>query len=302
MNNDIISKEHTFHKKPYLKIHRSKYFDGSFRPPKRFRAIVFDLDETLGAFQDFYLLWIGLQEFQKHHFPFAFNELLDLYPEFVRTGIEDILRYVYHKKNQKLCKGVYLYTNNQNSVNWVQLLSRYFQYKIGSDSEFFDKIIYAFKINDKRVELGRTNRTKCHSDFINCTMLPHTTEICFIDNTMFSEMKHTYVYYIQPSSYNHTLSTGTIIQRFVNSKFISSWDKVQQKKLSDFLYFFFSHNQNSLPSINSPNKLEWDTLVAKKIMYHMKEFFLIQKMNGLTKKNKHKKKWITKFTRKNYKD
>lgn len=294
--NETITKEYKYNKNPYLKLHSHNYFQSN-RPSKRFRVIVFDLDETLGSFQDFYILWTALQDFQKTHHPFPFNDVLDLYPEFIRTSIYPILNYVYQRKKEHKCKGIYLYTKNKNSVVWVQLICRYFQHKINSLNDFFDKIVYAFKVDNHELEINDYDCKKGRSDFIQCVMLPSTTEICFIDNTYFSEMKHAFVYYIQPSSYYHTLSSSDIIQRFIHSDMLKNWNQRQKKELHDFLQFHFLHNPSVLPAVNSVDKQIWDEKVAQKIMFHVREFFYVQKMASMTRKKRH---LHVRFTRKSY--
>jgi len=151
----------------------------------------------------------------------------------------------------------------------------------------FDKIISAFKINNRRIELSRTTHDKTHSDFIKCTLLPINTEMCFIDNSLFCGMKHERVYYIQPQSYHHHLSTSQIIDRvkgFPNSS-----------ELTPFLYYFFNSVGRITHGAPTFKKLENDIYVAKKIMYHVKEFFLLSNLHSHTKKTNVR---IGRFTRK----
>jgi len=63
------------------------------------KVVVFDLDETLGSFGDLFLLWTGI----KHIHPEfdSFSELLDIYPEFLRTGIFAILQFLSKKKKNR---------------------------------------------------------------------------------------------------------------------------------------------------------------------------------------------------------
>ena len=296
MNKSIV-KKYKSDNIPYLKLYKGNYFTNN-RPKKRGRVVVFDLDETLGSFQEFHTLWTALQGFQKSHDPFPFNSVLDLYPEFVRTHIYPILEYVYLQKTNNTCKGIYLYTKNKNSIIWIQLMCKYFQYKINALNDFFDKIIYAFKMNNNEICVLNNGVTKTHSDLIKCVMLPSTTEICFIDNTYFSKMDHTYVYYIQPSSYHHTLSSNDIIHRFIVSKLLDSWDNVKKDMLNTYLQFHFLHNDSVLPIVYRIDKEAWDKKVAGKIMYHVKEFFYLQQMSKNTRKKKQSLN--LRFTRKSY--
>ena len=99
MNND---EEHII-------IYKSPYYDKK-RKQKHGKVIVFDLDETLGDFNDLELLWNGIQMYTHQVSDFElFKKLLDLYPEFLRYGIISILEYLYQKKKSKLCKAIYIY-------------------------------------------------------------------------------------------------------------------------------------------------------------------------------------------------
>lgn len=258
------------------------------------KVIAFDLDETLGSFADLEILWRTLNSIQKNN-PIEFNDILDLYPEFLRYGILLILEFIYNKKKKGLCDKVYIYTNNQCSPEWTKLIATYFDYKLKSDIELFDKIICAFKIDNKIVEFKRTTHNKTHRDFINCTMLPQKTKICFIDNTYFYEMNNDRVYYIQPMSYSHQLSGTDIIDRFIYSDLCkNTFDTDTQYILSDLLYIQFS-KQGCMNTQENKKQLEIDIHVSQKLMYHIKEFFYLTQKKNRTKKIKYP---IGKFTRK----
>lgn len=86
-----------------LQIHIGKHFRRP-RNKKCVKSIVFDLDETIGSFADLNTLWLGLQQI---HEPISaaelqpyFNDILDLYPEFLRYGILSIFEYLITKKKQ----------------------------------------------------------------------------------------------------------------------------------------------------------------------------------------------------------
>jgi hypothetical protein len=78
------------------------------------KLLLFDLDETLGSFSDLYILWKTLEKYiyidNKLLF---FHKLFDLYPEFLRHGILNILEFLYYKKQTGECSKIYIYTNNQ---------------------------------------------------------------------------------------------------------------------------------------------------------------------------------------------
>jgi hypothetical protein len=229
------------------------------------------------------MLWRALKPLEAiHDIEIDFNKLLDLYPEFLRYGILSILDYLYQKRKANKFHNMYIYTNNQCHKSWPTLISNYFNYKLKSDKPIFDKIILAFKINNKAIELSRTTHDKTHSDFIKCTLLPKTTEICFIDNSEFYEMKKERVYYIQPASYYHNLSVDEIINRFIHSEMGAQFlEKIETKDLYDKIFEGFNY-YNTGKRINR----NLDIYVAQKMMYHVKEFFLLTNKRTRTKKNK----------------
>ena len=84
----------------YINIYKGKSFNLK-RNQKTPKAIVFDLDETLGDFAYLYTLWQGIKEFidkKNINLQNIFNELLDLFPEFLRCGILIVLNYIKEKK------------------------------------------------------------------------------------------------------------------------------------------------------------------------------------------------------------
>lgn len=240
---------------------------------KRPTVIVFDLDETLGSYSDLNIIW----EYFKYNI--SFNTLLDLFPEFSRYGIFSILEFTYQKKINGQCDKLFIYTNNKCSYEFVELISKYFSYKLGiTDGELFDQIIRSFKVNGKIVEVFRTTQNKTHDDFIRCTLIPPKTQICFIDNSYFNEMENKRVYYIQPMSYHHGIFKEEIIKRltyFANKPILD--------KLYDNLYAFpqdiFEKNKGYFETKKNIHKI-----VAQKIMYHIKDFFYLTRPRKKTKK------------------
>ena len=259
-------------------------FQGKFKLPppiiKKFspssKVVVFDLDETLGSFSDLYLLWTGT----KHIYP-EFNDfikLLDLYPEFLRHNILLILQYLYTKKLENKCDKIYIYTNNQClSREWVSLIMKYFNDKISSSGSIllFDQVISAFKIGNTSIELGRTSHEKIFTDLICCTMLPKNTEVCFIDDTEFIQMKQDKVYYICPKSYVHPLNVTEIVERLIESNILLSTHSVGKLITSStYWYNWFSLHKRPVHN-NTSLGFEQDILISKKIMCSIREFFVL---------------------------
>lgn len=231
--------------------------------------VVFDLDETLGYFTQFGVVWdawidvVGEQAATQS----AFDALLDQFPEYLRPNIMSILHYIQQQKVLRRCSKVMIYTNNNGPRSWAEHIVRYFDAQLSSsfqeaDGEegvgvgvgvglgerdrgserripgtLFDQVIAAFKVNGQTVELGRTSHHKSHQDLIRCTRLPETAQICFIDDTLHPQMVHEHIYYIRVKPYRHDLAL----------------DDIRDRLLQSFSAPSINHNQNHNQNHNSKN-------------------------------------------------
>ena len=91
--------------------------------------VVFDMDETLGHFEQLSIFWGALKHYCKELSQQDFYELLDIFPQFFRPKIFQILDYLKQLKESKICDKVMIYTNN-NSKKWPHLIKDYFDYKL----------------------------------------------------------------------------------------------------------------------------------------------------------------------------
>jgi hypothetical protein len=164
------------------------------------------------------------------------------------------------------------------------MISKYLQYKLNCEKELFDKIILAFKVNNKVIEPLRTTYNKTYNDLIKCTLLPDKTEICFIDDNYYEKMNNEKVYYIQPKPYYHTLSIDEILDRFLKSNIVRDFQQ-------DSLYKIMQNNEYNI--IERENDLY--KKVFQKLMYYVKDFFYLTNKRTKTKKIQTK---IGNFTRK----
>ena len=242
-------------------------------------AIAFDLDETLGSFSDFHSIWSRLEiDMQTQS---TFNEILDLYPEFLRVGIFPVLRYIKGKQDSGRCLPIFIYTNNQcEDLSWIYKLIYYLELKLCPDNpvKIFARPILAFKINGKRIEPNRTSHEKTYSDFVKCSMLSTSHEICFIDDIYYSKMKHRRVYYIQPPPYVHSTSDREVINRFISSD-------LHKKLYPDRTLYSASGYTSSqfIPKIDALSVKE-EQKITNRIMYFIREFFLISSRKRVTRK------------------
>ena len=281
-----------------IEIYKGSYYSKRKKNRSK-RVVVFDLDETLGSFVDLEILWNLILKY-KRHVHVNFNDILELYPEFIRYGMLSILKYLYRKKVSGECHKIYLYTNNQSTKSWVQMIICYFNCKISDELPLFDQIIYAFKINNIQIELNRTTNRKTHDDFIRCAILPSTTSICFIDDVMYKDMKTERMYYIKPKAYRHNLSSDTIIQRLFHSNQGMLLLHGDSTKLSFQTEFTEKCMQLGVYR-TSPRQLHIqctnDIIVSQKIMFYLKEYFYVTNKQAKTKKRRSTSYQFTKKRR-----
>jgi hypothetical protein len=190
---------------------------------------------------------------------------MDLYPEFSRPNIHNILKYLLQKKKENKCQSLMIYTNNTGEKKWAEHIKNYYEYKL--NSKIFEQIIAAFKVNGKIVEVNRTTHDKCVGDFFRCTKLSPDIEICFIDDLHHPKMVHDNVYYIHVKEYKHNLPANEMLTRFLNSPLsidIKNKDDFKQYSLFNLKYNIIEKNKQ---------EQEIDIIIGKKMLEHIKEFF-----------------------------
>lgn len=231
------------------------------------KVVVFDLDETLGYFGQLGRFCNLLDEYYKNPNKAysIFNGLMDLYPEFTRPNIIDILKHLLQKKKENKCQAVMIYTNNTGERKWAEHIKGYFEHKL--NSKIFEQIIAAFKINGKIVEINRTSHEKSVDDFFRCTKLPSDIEICFIDDLFHPKMKNDNVYYIHVKEYKHPLPATEMLNRYLNSPLSS--DIKNKDEFKQFTMFNLKYNIVE----KDKHEHEIDVIVSKKMLEHIKEFF-----------------------------
>jgi hypothetical protein len=237
------------------------------------KIVVFDLDETLGYFTQFGILWDCINKSLKNiNLPLLkeddFNNILDLYPECLRPHIIQILSFLKNKRLSRCCSKMMIYTNNSGPKEWAEYIVNYFEKKI--NSKLFDQIVAAFKINGKRIEVCRSSKHKNHRDFIRCTKIPENAEICYLDDTYYPGMANKHVFYINIKPYFHDLEFDLMIERLMNSNFKN---KIVDKK--GFVNDLIKNISLYKYAVVEKNKREHevDTIVSKKVFTHLEEFF-----------------------------
>lgn len=281
---NYLSKINKSNKLIYFKIHLSQYM-------LVMKIVVFDLDETLGYFTQYGIFWDSLANYLKSKnknqlTQSDFDDILDLYPEFLRPNIINILIYLKNKKSSNCCHKMMIYTNNTGPREWAKYIVKYFEKKI--NYKIIDQIIAAFKINGKRLEICRTTQNKTHKDLIKCTKIPADAEICFMDDFFYPEMVNDNIYYINIKPYMHELTFEIMIKRFLDSdigkKLVgedrSKFEELMIKHIKLFKYMVVEKNEK---------EYEVDKVLGKHIITHLQQFFNHSTKNRTIKNRGNKK-------------
>lgn len=213
-------------------------------------AIVFDLDETLGSFSQLYIFWNLTKLFLKNNdlSNKYFFDILDLFPQFLRPQLLKLLKNIKNKKKLNICNYVMIYTNNNGPNEWANIIRDYLHYKLHYN--LFDKIIRAFKIDGKKIEICRTSHGKSYKDFINCTQLPNNIKVCFLDDVYHEEMVNDNVLYINIKPYHHNENYNIICERFYKKN-----KNIFNNNLREYQDFINLNTKNhNLNSLNKPQK------------------------------------------------
>ena len=254
------------------------------------KIVVFDLDESLGYFTQFGIFWDSLKEYLKKRNKSEltqnnFDTILDLYPEFLRPNIINILTYLKNKKKSSFCHKMMIYTNNTGPREWARNIVSYFEKKI--NYKLIDQIIAAFKINGKHVEICRTTHNKTHKDLIKCTKIPIDAEICFMDDNFYPDMTHDNIYYINIKPYYYDLKFNEILSRFKNSqigkKIIENdldFDSLMMEHIKLFKYVVVDKDDD---------EYNIDKILGKHIISHLQIFFNNSSRNKTIKNRTNKK-------------
>ena len=240
---------------------------GSCDGPK---VVVFDFDETLGSFQELSVFYNILCNYLR---PNAVTRqailfaLLDACPEYLRPDIISILTYLKEKHQCGDCYKVLIYTNNQGPTVWCEMIKNYLHGKL--NYVLIDRIVGAFKVNGRVVEVRRTSTEKKTSDLLHCAMLPKNTRICFVDDHHYEKMNN--VYYIKVHSYVHNLTFHVLMTRFLGTT-ISKKMGVRQNR---FVSYFNKHIHEYQYRFREKDEEEYelDGIISKRLFELLNEFF-----------------------------
>tara|TARA_B100000282_G_scaffold293323_1_gene268442 strand:+ start:932 stop:1681 length:750 start_codon:yes stop_codon:yes gene_type:complete len=245
------------------------------------KAIVFDLDHTIGDFLLIGILWKFLCHVNCSLNQSDFNNICEIFPEIFRPNIFTIFKYLCKRKNLNKNIKLIIYSNNQAGKSWINMINEYINYKI--NDKVFDFIIGPYKLKNEIVEKCRHCNEKTYEDVINCCGISDKAEILFLDDLHHPKMEHNKVFYINIKKYNNKNKTREIIDRFMTAnKYSSLFSKHEIGKL--FVRYIKKINKDIE---KTEKELELDKVITKAIMNHILNFLNNNKHNKTRKKKRN---------------
>lgn len=258
------------------------------------KIIIFDLDETIGYFQELNLILKIIKIYFKIKITQEkFNAILDLFEFYLRPNILSILKYINtikekeednnKQKEKKLF--VAIYTNNQGGKKWVKKITNYLHYKIGNN--LFDTVINSYSINGLLCDNRRTTQYKTKTDIYKIFKTDENNSIIlFFDNEKHNEMYAKNIYYLQLSSYIYHYKEEEITKMFLQMEKLIFQNKnityFDEKNFQELLTNVFQKNYFRYEKYEITNN---DRENSREIMYSIIYFLKIK--HNKTRKNKN---------------
>ena len=245
------------------------------------RVVVFDLDETIGCFQQLGIFCDAIEKLYKKKLTRKeFMHILDLYPEYFRPNIFNVMKFLKEKKIKGDLYKVCLYTNNQGPKEWARRICLYLDNKV--NYKLFDNHIGAYIVDGIQVEPQRTTHDKTVADFLRTTKLGNKTQICFIDDLYHEKMDNDNVYYIHIEPYSVLLPINLLVNRFYNNNMGMSYDS-----FNNYIHKFM--NRYNMSELEKDSKRNFNhNLNGKELMEHLELF--LHPINKTTRRNKYETK------------
>ena len=202
------------------------------------KVIVFDLDDTIGHFEEISIFLHGLQLIiGRSRIPDKYIfKLLDIWPKFFRAGIMEIFEIIKAEKKNNKCVKAVIYTNNMGPRSWTLLIKRYIEKKLRY--KLFDKVITAYR--PRELTNHRTTHSKTYSDLIKSTGYGKDAKFLFLDDQSHPLMMHSKIKYIHVYPYNYGVPFHQMIHDFVNSKYGKIIPHSERENFKQYMYQYLT--------------------------------------------------------------
>jgi hypothetical protein len=202
------------------------------------KVIIFDLDDTIGHFEEVAIFLNGLQIIiGKRQIPDKYIfKLLDLWPKFLRPGIMEIFEIIKTEKKKNSCIKAVIYTNNMGPRSWTLLIRRYIEKKLRY--KLFDKVITAYRPFEATNK--RTTHSKTYSDLLRSTNYGKDATFIFLDDQSHPFMRHPKIKYMHLYAYNYGIPFNKMIKSFLASKLGYIIPKSEKEKFKSYMYRYLT--------------------------------------------------------------
>ena len=251
------------------------------------KVIVFDLDDTIGHFEEISIFLFGLQNIfgKKITDNYVFN-LLDLWPKFLRLGIIDILETIKKQKKKDKCVKVVIYTNNMGPRRWTLLIKNYLEKKI--NYPLFDKVITAYRPNDRNN--CRSSHNKSYNDLLRCTGYGENTKFLFLDDQHHPYMRNNNINYIHLVPYDYGMPFNKMINSFISSKYGNLIKKKDVNRFRDYMFRYMNSGNSYNKYIIRRSKItKKDIEQLRVIKKQLRKFLNIKRTRNKKKKRNSSK-------------
>ncbi len=265
------------------------------------RAVIFDMDETIGYFSQLGLIIDSLENHTKNKLkePELYH-MFDIFNNIFRPGIFDIFKLLKREKKKNKHLKIIMFTNNTGPRSWMHLIRKYIEHKIKAP-ELFDKVIGAWKVkgdNGEEIrEKCRTAREKKYTDLLECFPVLKRYKLCFLDDVTHHGMIHKNVTYLHLKPYRHEVSYETIVDTLLNS----SKFKSLIGKRSEYLQYLKDYLNKEFFEYKHINKLREKKYAKTKLYKVISNFIKNKKMKTrkkIVKKTRKKRKKVRKTFKK----
>ena len=252
-----------------------------------YKIIVFDLDNTIGHFEEIGMFLDCLIHTYKAKISkkYIFN-LLELWPEVFRYKIFDIFKTIAKVKKTNNNIKVAIYTNNLGPRSWTMNIKKYIEEKL--NYKLFDKVITANSKHNLR-----TSDDKIFNDLVRCLKYNNNNKFIFLDDQYYPLMEDDTLEYILVEPYIYTLKFEYMIDSFLKSKYNTFTKNDYEKKK------FKKNMSKSLNSYEAKKQKRFKVGKIDKRTYKKMNKSLNKFLNLTKKKKTNNKKF--KNTKKNKK-
>ena len=258
------------------------------------KIIVFDLDETIGHFEQVSIFLNGMQNIIKTKITDKYLfKLLDIWPNIFRYKIFEVFKLLKNAKIRNHNIKVVIYTNNMGPRSWTLLIKKYIEKKI--NFKLFDTIISAYRPREKTN--FRTTHEKTFKDLIRSIKGNEESDILFFDDVYHEYMKHHQLKYVKLIPYRYSVESKKMIYDYVTSKknnIIYGRDIIPFKKI---MLKFLNSGPDKYRIYSTPKHINVEQ--HKIIIKSIRQFLNIKDTGGnkyTRKKNKYTRK-KNKYTR-----